>query len=926
MKHITTFFLFFLGILNAQNIVINEVVPRNVITFREYCVRERCPDLIELYNTTSNDIDISNYYLSDDPTDVKKWQMPAGTIIKANSFLMLFGSKSTSSAPIRVNFDLSTKGETLVLSNPSGAEVHQLTYPITQNDVAYGRLSTDNYSFMVPSPDAINPDHLAFEYLDSNLTTSLPSGVYSGSQSVELTHTGPGTIYYTLDGTKPTTSSTPYTGPITINSNTVLKAIVIKNANAFSIVENRSYVIGVNHELPIILLTSDNSTKTFPSRRNKQVIDGRVEFNFIETDGTIAISQYANFRESGNASRFSFPQINGKIEASELYGDNDFDYKMFPNKNIDEFDSFLFRNSGQDWYFTHLRDAFVSRITSEDNLINFPFEGYRPAVLYVNAEYHGIINVREDNDNNYIRDNFDLKDGEFERKGRRSSYIVPDAPLPTDREALNSVINFNNYTNIRFLYNYSDLGEIGFGWWEDLSGKTGQRYHYFIHDFDISFGNAKTFVQKLQAPMAITAMLDGEIEANLAYKNEALQYVAASINHLYNTNRTIGILNKMEGELESEMDAHGLFNVKLNNERNQPFSVAFFKNLSDWKQNMQILRDNVRTRIDANIFDRIRLEYGLDTPIEVTYNSSNINQGFVRVHDVKVQETPSKGTYFSKIPLKLSAEALPGFKFVRWEGDVNSTSINIAPTFTTNASVTAIFEPFVAARNTVVINEVQGKNDNTIADENGEFDDWIEIYNPTSTPINLAGLYFSDNLSEPLKWQIPDTNPSKTTVPAKGFLLLWADKDLNQGENHLNFKLKGSDQVIITYEDRITKKQSIEFFNIDADESYGANTDGSANFIKFTTPTPNASNNGTVLSTQDTSKDKHNFSIYPNPTKNDVTINTSVKSIDLNWKIYTLNGVSLNSGTGKRVTMGHLSSGLYFIKINNHTTLKVVKQ
>ncbi len=928
MKHLYLIFLFFVIKINSQNVVINELVARNVTTLNEHCDRSGCPDLIELLNLTNGDIDLSGYFLSDDPNNIKKWQFPSGITIEANSFLLMFSENASNSAPIRVNFNLSLEGETIILSDPSETEIQRVTYPTLSNDIAYGRLSNGTYSFMnTPSLGTSNIDSSQFEYLESNLTISLPSGLYTGNQSITLSHTGAGSIYYTLDGSTPTVSSILYTGPISINSNTILKAIVIDTPNSFSVIENRSFIINANHDLPVILLTSDNSINP-QIRRNKQIIDGRTEFVFIETDGTTVINQYANFRESGNASRILIPQINGKIEANKAYGDGDFDYKMFPEKEIDEFDSFLFRNASQDWFHTRLRDAFISRLLGNDNLTNFPFEGYRPAVFYVNAVYHGIINIREDDDNDYVRHNFNLNTDEF-RDGT-GLFITPTDPLPTNRETLNSVINFNNYTNINVLRRYSALSEAGFGWWEDLSGKTGQRYHYFMHDYDQSFGIAPGTVLNLTDPMVVSELLDDEIDANPAYRNEALQFVAASLNHIYNIDRALSILDEITAEIENEIPRHGVLNERLNAERfPRPFNNPPFFNITEWQQNVDLLRNNIIGRIDTNIYNRIQTEYGLDTPIQVNYNSSNINQGFVRVHEIKVLEENASGTYFSNIPLKLSAEALPGFRFVRWEGDAVDTTTEIAPVFSTNASVTAVFEPTSFTPNNIVINEVQSRNDVTIADENGEFDDWIEVYNPDNVPVNLANFYFSDNPSEPLKWQIPDTDPTKTTVPANGYLLLWADNDLSQGENHLGFRLGRTDEVLITYPDATTLKQRIDFVDVPRDASFGAETDASSSYIVFNAPTPNASNNGTILSVNSLeSKKENSFSLYPNPTNAVVTINAFKENFKtgLTWSVFSITGSAVITGKGDTVNMENLTNGLYFITINNSKTIKVVKE
>lgn len=930
MKKLQTVLLLLMTIsLQAQDVVINEIVPKNVNSLQDRCERSGCPDWIELYNTTGSDIDISNYYLSDDPDNPTKWQVPMGTVLPANDYLIIFAENARSSLTFNLitNFRLSREGETIVLSNASGVAIQTVTYPSTPTDIAYGRLSNGTYSLLSEStPRAQNIDNTAFEFIDSDLTVSIPSGVYATAQTVSLSHTGTGTIYYTLDGSPPSMSAIQYTSPIVVSANTILKAIVIENQQSFSIVENRSYIIGATHDLPIVLLSTDNSS--MPAlRSNKQIIDGRVEFSFIETDGTTVINQYADFREAGNASRLTIPQINGKIEASKFYGDKDFDHKMYPNKDIDEFNSFLLRNAGQDWFYSRLRDAFVSRLMSKDGLTDFPFEGYRPAVLYVNAEYRGITNIREDNDSDYIRHNFNLKDDEFVRQGRRSGYIQPTDPLPADREELDKLINFNNYTNINLLYNYTTLGEIGFTWWIDLSGKTGQRYHYNIHDYDVSLGNARSFVSDLSGfPMDVTSLLDDEIEGNIAYKNEALQFVATAINHLYNTDRALTILNELEAEIESEITRQGQENTRLNNAARRPTNNDLFEDLAKWKEHVAVLRNNIRSLIDADIFNRIQAEYSLDTPIEVSYASSDINHGFVKVHNIKILKQSDKGNYFSNIPLKLTAEALPGYRFVRWDGDASGTNLEINPVFSGNATITAVFEAIPVVTNAAFINEVQSKNDATIADENGDFDDWIEIYNPTLSPIDLAGLYFSDSPSNPLKHQIPDTNSSKTTVPANGYLLLWADNETSQGENHLGFKLKGTDEVIVTYADGVTEKQRVEFIDLDSDESYGAESDGSSNFIVFTSTTPNATNATTLSVEENVLPLLHEFIIYPNPTTSSVEIKTKAGLEEVSWEVYTITGILVNSGIGNNVNMETLSNGVYLVKINNGAILKIVKE
>ena len=113
---------------------------------------------------------------------------------------------------------------------------------------------------------------------------------------------------------------------------------------------------------------------------------------------------------------------------------------------------------------------------------------------------------------------------------------------------------------------------------------------------------------------------------------------------------------------------------------------------------------------------------------------------------------------------------------------------------------------------TIFINEFMASNEITIADENGEFDDWVEIYNAGTTPFDLGGKYVTDDLSEPNQWQIPADSPSLTTIPAGGYLILWFDGDIEQGSLHVNPKLGGGGEQIGIYDnDGITRIDTLTY-------------------------------------------------------------------------------------------------------------------
>ncbi len=141
------------------------------------------------------------------------------------------------------------------------------------------------------------------------------------------------------------------------------------------------------------------------------------------------------------------------------------------------------------------------------------------------------------------------------------------------------------------------------------------------------------------------------------------------------------------------------------------------------------------------------------------------------------------------------------------------------------------------------INEFMASNGSSITDESGDNEDWIEIYNEGTSDVDLAGYYMSDDPSEPTLWQIESGNPALTTVPAGGFLILWADKDTDDGSNHLDFKLGASgEDILLLAPDGVTIIDQISFLQQVEDVSFGRIGDGANDFDFFATPTPGASN------------------------------------------------------------------------------------
>jgi len=144
----------------------------------------------------------------------------------------------------------------------------------------------------------------------------------------------------------------------------------------------------------------------------------------------------------------------------------------------------------------------------------------------------------------------------------------------------------------------------------------------------------------------------------------------------------------------------------------------------------------------------------------------------------------------------------------------------------------------------LVINEIMASNATTLADPDSvdEYDDWIEIYNAGSTPVDMGRFYFSDS-ENPFDDRIPDDAPDKTTIQPGGHLLFWADSDTEQGPNHLKFRLSIDGEVLSLYYKDGRLIDSHTFGVQTTDVSEGRSTDGATDWIKFINPTPGAPNN-----------------------------------------------------------------------------------
>ena len=179
----------------------------------------------------------------------------------------------------------------------------------------------------------------------------------------------------------------------------------------------------------------------------------------------------------------------------------------------------------------------------------------------------------------------------------------------------------------------------------------------------------------------------------------------------------------------------------------------------------------------------------------------------------------------------------------------------------------------------IAINEFMADNDNIIQDNNGDYDDWIELYNFGNEAINLGDLYITDNKSNPLKFQLPDIS-----LKQNEFLLLWADDEEDEGNDHCNFKLSADGEYLGIFNSNAEMIDEYSFGPQETDRSEGRIPDGTGSFVEVN-PTPGYENK--TLGIED--KTLSGFMIYPNPAIDELNIDISKLALNERIKIMIFN-------------------------------------
>ena len=212
----------------------------------------------------------------------------------------------------------------------------------------------------------------------------------------------------------------------------------------------------------------------------------------------------------------------------------------------------------------------------------------------------------------------------------------------------------------------------------------------------------------------------------------------------------------------------------------------------------------------------------------------------------------------------------------------------------------------------LVINEFCASNNTINTDENGQFEDWIEIHNNGDTTIVLLGYSLSDDIDDLGQWSFPDVS-----ISSGEYMLIWADKDEEDGTLHTNFKLSaGGDAIYLSYGKEI--RDEVTFGGQTTDITTGRYPDGTGPFVLME-PSPEAFNSGRRLSVKKMLE--YGVSVFPNPVINRLFVQSKIAG---DIEIINSNGQVLFNGVANKginqYDMTMLTSGLYFLILHNDRT------
>lgn len=702
-------------VMKAQ-LVINEMMQSNVDCIIDD-LNEFPDSWVELYNPTSQDINLEDYRLGITDQASEAWKLPY-KMIGSGKYVLVYCDKESKS--LHTNFRLdSGKGSSVYLFQGSTVvdKVTGLKKQPSPN-IAYGRKTdgAEEWGYqLTPTPNEANTGEICdHDHILGEPVFSEPGRVFNGTKSFNLVLSLPegcpeGTeIHYTTNGTEPTLFSSRYISEIPITKSTAVRAKLFCSGWLSPVSTVQSYIF---HDrkmtIPIISLVTDDKYlndyklgifKNNYGHEKYQQVDWRRPIN-IELFDTEAqpsqLNQLCETRITGAWSREA-ARKSMAIYAHKRFGKKNMDYEFFPDQcpGLTNYKSVVLRNAGNDRDYIYMRDAIAQRTMAEH--VNMDWQAWRPAVIYINGNYWGILNIRERaNANNIIThyngledidlyENGELKEGTsdhynaFYKFWMGKGHTLEEYAEYMDWEEYISITVMNMYFN-----NLDYPGNNNVMW---RPRAEGGKWRWIAKDLDYTMG-------LYGGNAGESGGYDHQIIAQWYNPNNWNYHKGANFSITSQSTQFFRNLMQNEDFAREFIDRFSIYMGDFLNEKGirAVWDPMYNMIIKEWKRHRDALYDNpwwpvyddevrnARTWVSkrtAEMYKQLGKQFELGSPITMTINTSVFNtEGLeVKFNGVTLSRGVFEGKFFANRQVTLEGHAPEGKVITGWNISTNSAS------------------------------------------------------------------------------------------------------------------------------------------------------------------------------------------------------------------------------------------------------------
>ena len=517
-----TFTLVFIALVAWEvrsQVIINELMQSNIDCIMDD--QNEFPDSwVELYNAGNTSVNLQSYSIGTAKNGSDAYTLPS-TTIAPHGFALVYCDKEGHDmhTPWRLE---SGKGCNVYLFH-QGSIVDQVENLKKQPapNIAYGRESngSDIWGYMLtPTPKTSNTGGISDKMLGTPIFNE-PGRVLTSYQYLSVALSVPGgspegtQIRYTTNGSEPTISSTLYTSPIAVNNSRTIRAKLFCEGWLSPRSTTQSYLY-LNREmtLPVISIVTDDRyfndnqigiyvDGTYESGKKNYEFDWRRPINieyFEEPGNESELNQLCETRIQGGATR-SNKMKSLAIYAHKRFGTKRFAYEFFPDQRPGdtEFKSLVLRNAGNDFDYLFMRDAIIQRSMAEH--VDLDWQAWRPAIIFINGTYKGMLNIRErsNEDNIYthydgledldmIENWWDLKEGDWENWNAFQAFYAEHGHTLAEYAQWIDWEEFINLMAMNLYFNNQDFPGNNIVMWRPRTADG--RWRFIAKDTDFGLG------------------------------------------------------------------------------------------------------------------------------------------------------------------------------------------------------------------------------------------------------------------------------------------------------------------------------------------------------------------------------------------------------------------------------------------------------